>query len=450
MRRYEKYKDSGIDWIGEIPEHWEVDKLGWQGYFSASGIDKKSVDGEPSVNMVNYTDIYGNEKRILTADKEYMIVSCPEEKAITHQVLKGDLLFTPSSETIEDIGLSALVIEDLPNTVFSYHVIRLEFTKDFDLGFRKYLCNNNFVLNQFSREAKGTTRQIIGRDVFKKINIVIPPFVEQTAIAKYLDRKTQEIDQLIKQKEELLLLFEEEKIAIINHAITKGINPNAKLKDSKIEWLGEIPEHWGIIKIKYISNYFKGFAFKSTDFADSGIPIVKASNIKNKQIEKITSFINNNNQRQEFEKVRLMVRDIIVSTVGSKPDITESAVGQIGIINEEFSGSYLNQNTLCIRPLTIVDDRYLKFVFMSKSIRSKFDTESSWIANQAYLEVENILDIYVPFPSMAEQLIIAKSITESLERINKIVLEMNRLILLLKEFKTALISEVATGKIKVN
>lgn len=449
MRRYEKYKDSGIEWIGEIPEHWVVDKLGWQGYFSASGIDKKDVPGEPMVKMINYTDIYGNTTKTLTTDKEYMIVSCPEDKKQTHQVKIGDLLFTPSSETVEDIGLSALVAEDLPDTVFSYHVIRLEFKREFDLNFKKYLCNNHFVLNKFSREAKGTTRQIIGRDVFKKIEIVIPPLDEQIAMANYLDKKTAEIDELIKQKEESLLLFEEKKIAIINHAVTKGINANVLLKDSGIEWLGELPEHWEIKKIKYISTCFKGFAFKSDDFAESGIPIVKASNIKRRQIEKITSFISTNNQRQEFAKVRLALGDIIISTVGSKPEVTESAVGQIGVINEEYSGSYLNQNTLCIRPLPMIDKDYLKYVFMSKSIRSKFDVESSWIANQAYLEVEDILGIYIPFPPISEQIAISKIISDSLERINTIVLEINRLISILKEYKSSLISEVATGKVKV-
>ena len=200
MERYEKYKESGFEWIGEIPEHWEFDKLGWQGIFSASGIDKKTVKGEPLVKMINYTDIYGNENLTLSANRKYMIVSCPETKKEIHQVKIGDLIFTPSSETIDEIGLSALVIEELQDTVYSYHVIRLQFTKDFDIKFRKYLCNNNFVLNQFSKEAKGTTRQIIGRDVFKNIRVVIPPKPEQTAIADYLDRKTAEIDELITKK----------------------------------------------------------------------------------------------------------------------------------------------------------------------------------------------------------------------------------------------------------
>ncbi|MCD4746910.1 MAG: restriction endonuclease subunit S, partial [Bacteroidales bacterium] len=207
MGKYEKYKDSGFDWIGEIPEHWEFEKLGWQGEFSASGIDKKTVKGEPLVNMINYTDVYGNEKLTLTDDEKYMVVSCPETKKRIHQVNIGDLIFTPSSETVDEIGLSALVIDDLPDTVYSYHVIRLQFAKGFDVNYRKYLCNNNFVLNQFSREAKGTTRQIIGRDVFKNIGVVIPPKPEQTTIADYLDHKTAEIDELISQKEQLLKLY---------------------------------------------------------------------------------------------------------------------------------------------------------------------------------------------------------------------------------------------------
>src|SRR5690606_30811244 len=109
-----------------------------------------------------------------------------------------------------------------------------------------------------------------------------------------------------------------------------------------VEWIGEIPEHWEIVKLKCIVKYFKGNAFKSEDFVDDGIAIVKASNIKKYQIENITSFIALDNQKKDFERFRLRAGDIVVSTVGSKPEITESAVGQLGYISKDFENSYLN------------------------------------------------------------------------------------------------------------
>lgn len=158
MKKYDSYKDSGIDWIGEIPSHWKEYKLGVIGRFSSSGIDKKIIEDEPHVMIINYTDVYGNKEMILNSEKEYMVVTTPQSKIEQHSVKKGDLIFTPSSETKEDIGLSAVVVDDLENTAFSYHVLRFQFNQVVDLQFKKYLCNNNIVLNYFSKNSKGTTR----------------------------------------------------------------------------------------------------------------------------------------------------------------------------------------------------------------------------------------------------------------------------------------------------
>src|SRR5690554_6743883 len=251
MKKYDSYKDSGIEWIGEIPEHWEECRLGVIGGFTSSGIDKKIVEDEPTVKIINYTDVYGNKEKILNTEKDYMEVTSPQSKINQHSVKKGDLIFTPSSETKEDIGLSAVVVDDLDNTAFSYHVLRFQFNKEVNLLFKKYLCNNYPVLNYFSKNSKGTTRQILGIEDFKNAKVVIPPKSEQTSIASFLDRKTSEIDEIIADKKRLLELYEEEKTAIINQAVTKGLDPNAPMKDSGIEWLGEIPEHWEVKKINW-------------------------------------------------------------------------------------------------------------------------------------------------------------------------------------------------------
>jgi len=224
MKPYAEYKDSGIEWIGKISDHWEIRKLKQMGIFTSSGIDKNIVEGEPLVKMINYTDIYGNTSCILNSNREYMVVSCPEEKKIVHNVIKGDIVFTPSSETAEEIGLSALVDEDLPNTVYSYHVIRLRFSKKMHHGYKKYLCNNNFVLSQFSKCAKGATRQILGRDDFKNIQVLLPSDDEQKAIADYLDHKTEQIDARIEREKKIIELLKEYRTALISEVVTGKID----------------------------------------------------------------------------------------------------------------------------------------------------------------------------------------------------------------------------------
>jgi len=278
MKKYDSYKDSGIEWIGEIPEHWEECRLGVIGGFTSSGIDKKIVEDEPTVKIINYTDVYGNKEKILNTEKDYMEVTSPQSKINQHSVKKGDLIFTPSSETKEDIGLSAVVVDDLDNTAFSYHVLRFQFNKEVNLLFKKYLCNNYPVLNYFSKNSKGTTRQILGREDFKNAKVVIPPKSEQTSIASFLDRKTSEIDDIIADKKRLLELYEEEKTAIINQAVTKGLDPNAPMKDSGIEWLGEIPEHWEVKKLKMlVSKVGSGVTPRggSSVYLSIGIPLIE-------------------------------------------------------------------------------------------------------------------------------------------------------------------------------
>ena len=212
-------KDSGIDWIGKIPKHWEICRMRTLGKFTSSGIDKKINPEEPLVRIINYTDVYGN-KTCTLENKDYMTVSAPASKIKENLVQKGDLIFTPSSETIEDIGLSALVNTNLEHTAFSYHVLRFAFSKDFYHQYKKYLCNNHYVLNYFSANAKGTVRQTLDRDDFKSCQVIVPPLLEQQAIADYLDKECAHIDTIIEKRERMIELMTEYKKSLIYECVT--------------------------------------------------------------------------------------------------------------------------------------------------------------------------------------------------------------------------------------
>ena len=211
LKAYPKYKDSRVQWIGKIPEEWEVRRFTSFGFFSSSGINKKTEPDEPLVKMVNYTDIYGNDSLVIDSKRELMTVSCPKGKIIFCDLKKGDIVFTPSSETEVDIGLSAVILENLKNTVFSYHVIRFRTIIKINLHFKKYIGNNHFVLSQFSSICKGTTRQILTHNDFKSILIILPPFQDQTVIAEYLDKQTLKIDKTIQKIQKKIELLEEYK-----------------------------------------------------------------------------------------------------------------------------------------------------------------------------------------------------------------------------------------------
>ncbi len=445
FERYPKYKDSGIEWIGEIPEHWEIRKLGHIGIFSASGIDKKIVPSQPLVKIINFVDIVNNEKRILNSQKKYMIVSAPKDAIKKHLVIKGDLIFMPSSEVVDEIGLSALVDEDLVNTSYSYHVLRFRFTKDIYHSFRKYLTNNKFVLNQFSRRAKGTIRQTLSRNDFKSIFVIIPSQQEQIQIAKYLDKKTDSIDKAIKTKEKLIEKLKELKQSIINEAVTKGLRKDVKYKDSGIEWIGKIPEHWEVRKLKFIIKsklkyganesgveYNKNLPryIRITDFSKSGK--LSEKNKLSLPWEKAKNFLLNDG-------------DILFARSGA-------TVGK----TYQFKKSMSNEKFYAFAGYLIKVEANKEIILPDYLyIYTKSEVFQKWkelIFNRATIEnigADKYAELFVTLPPLEEQEVVLKKYNLHKMKIDKAIELQQKEIEKLKEYKASLIDSVVTGKIKV-
>jgi type I restriction enzyme S subunit len=216
-----KLKNSGIDWIGRMPEHWEVRRLKSLGNISTSSVNKKIEEDEEIILLVNYTDVYGNKNKEIRNNPNYMKVSAKPNQIIQKNLKKGDVVFTPSSETVEDIGVSSVVMEDLKRTLYSYHILRLRFNyKVFD-NFKKYMFNNDYVQYYFSKSAKGTTRKILGLNDFNNLEIVLPITIqEQKQIADYLDAKTATIDLITKNIETQIGTLQELRKTLINEVVT--------------------------------------------------------------------------------------------------------------------------------------------------------------------------------------------------------------------------------------
>ena len=437
--KYDSYKDSGIEWIGKIPSHWETSRLCYIGEFTSSGIDKKINLDEPFVKIINFTDIYKNKTHILDDNIDYMVVTAPENKIKQNLVQKGDLIFLPSSETYEDLGLSALVNDELDNTSFSYHVINFRISSDMNHNFRKYLTNNNLILNQFSREGQGTTRKIIGRNVFRNIKVVIPPIHEQTTIANYLDKKTTQIDHLIAKKEQFIQLLEEERVAVINQAVTKGLDPKVPMKDSGIDWLGEIPVHWEVKKLKYLVDCNRNTLSENSEPTQ----IINYIEIGDVNFEKgIIGYT-----EYSFEKAPSRARrivhseDVIVSTV-------RTYLKAIATVKEEFDGFIASTGFAVLTPKEI----YFKLLSYLVLTNGFIDSVISLSKGVSYPSItsQDLLNISICLPNnIEEQHSISCHLDAKISEINKIIAKSRQEIELLKEYKTALISEVVTGKVDV-
>jgi type I restriction enzyme S subunit len=456
MKKYSSYKPSGEEYIGDIPTNWECYRLGMLGVFSSSGIDKKTMENESIVRMVNYTDIIQSRKYIpiQTGEKEYMVVSTPKSKLEEHRLFRGDMVFIPSSETKDDLGYSSLIDFEENDVVYSYHILRFRTSKEIYHYFKKYLINHHSVLSQFSRESKGTTRQIIGRNVFNNVKVVLPTIQEQEQIVKYLDEKTSIIDKLISTKERKIDLLKEQRSSLINEVITKGLDPNVKMKDSGVEWIGDIPENFKIITLKKLlqtnnlefqdGNHGSEYP-NPEEFMKIGVPFIKPRDIQNDKI------IWDGCDRLPFERCKRFRigfsnnGDILLVNRGG-------SIGKVCYVddfNNEFPYFLINPQVTYLRGKKELTPKYIYYTTISDVFRCGIDLILGHGSTFPFLGLSNMSDFKMVFPPIKEQQQIVQHLDKQTKEIDDLVHLEQKKIETLKEYRQSLISEVITGKIKV-
>jgi type I restriction enzyme S subunit len=413
------------------------------GVFSSSGIDKKSNDHEVPVRMVNYTDLIKSRMYfpIQSAEKDYMRVTTPQSKLDEHRLLKGDMVFIPSSETEQDLGYSSLIDFDCEDIVYSYHILRYKNHKPIFHYFKKYFINHHLVLSQFSSQSKGTTRQIIGRDVFNNIRVVLPPISEQQKIVSFLDTKTSKIDELILKKQRKIELLTEYRTSLINKVVTKGLNPNVEMKDSGVEWIGEIPSHWEKIKLGHYTIIVRGGSPRPSGdpryFNGDFIPWITVGDVTNSEgkfLVKTETFLTEEgmNNSRVLESETLVISNSgatlgVPKILKIKGCINDGSVG-FPEINDKLKRDFL----------------YYFFVSQTLLLRKQ---QSGY--GQPNLNTEIISNIRLPLPPLSEQHEIVSYLDVQTEKIDSSIQLEKMKIKLLKEYRQSLISEVVTGKIKV-
>ncbi|OKH51272.1 hypothetical protein NIES2101_18790 [Calothrix sp. HK-06] len=249
-------KDSGVSWIGKIPKHWNVNILNNLVQIILSNVDKKNSENEKKVLLCNYTDVYYH--LFISSKIEFMEASATHDEIENFSLKINDVLITKDSESPYDIAVPSLVIDNIENLLCGYHLSILRPLIDkIDGRYLLFSILSTYVKSQFSSFAKGITRYGISYQHIKSVNICVPPLKEQQAIARYLDEKIAAIDTLIVKKQRLIQLLEEKRDALINQAVTKGLNPNVPMKDSKIRWIAKIPKHWGVRRFKFMIDYLE-------------------------------------------------------------------------------------------------------------------------------------------------------------------------------------------------
>lgn len=221
--RYPKYKDSGIEWIGEIPEHWNVNRLKMVSKIQFSNVDKHTYDDEIPVLLANYTNVYKN--RLITNEMEFMEATASPNEIKKFKLEAGDVLITKDSETPDDIAIPALVKSTLPNLLCGYHLAMLRpNTRILDSNYLFYLYSDKKFRGKYESEANGITRFGLSLESFNDTYICLPDKLEQAAITSFLEEQTSKIDSLISKQQHLIELLKEYKTSLISNAVTGKID----------------------------------------------------------------------------------------------------------------------------------------------------------------------------------------------------------------------------------
>lgn len=443
---YQNLKPCQHPWIDDLPEHWNFLDLKFLADCFPSNVDKKTKENEIPVFLCNYTDVYYNDE--IHSGLQFMKASATGEQVRKFSLKQNDVIITKDSEDPDDIAIPSVVKNDLNNVLCGYHLALIRAKEDNDGRFIKWFFESRFARSLFSTTCNGMTRYGLGTYALKNANFARPPRQEQTQIAAFLDRETAKIDQLIEKQQRLIKLLKEKRQAVISHAVTTGLNSDVQMKNSGIEWLGEVPTHWDVVPLKYLVRTSKGVAFKSSDFTEDGVGVVKASDIKQGSIRSTSTNLPESFLRSHRAAV-LKAGDIILSTVGSTPDVINSAVGQIGEVTPELDGSLLNQNTVNFKPTRRLNSQFMKYFLFSTAYRKHLDLCAHGTANQASLSLEDMLSFGIALPPADEQTQIVIKTTNTLELIDSLIRASEKSILLSREKKQALISAAVTGKIDV-
>ena len=271
---------SLLAWVDQLPDNWDAKPLRSAADYFVSNVDKVPDDDERSVRLCNYTDVYNNE--FITLAIDFMQVTASEAEIARFGLAVDDVIITKDSESWDDIGVPALVRETADNLVCGYHLALLRpFKQEMDGAFLFRCLQAKPVRMQLELAANGVTRFGIPKSEIRTMRVPVPPLAQQRAVTDYLDRETARLDALVVAKQQVLRLFAEKRQALITRAVTRGLDPSASLRDSGIPWLGEIPAHWEIKRLKHISPHITvGVVVNPSSYVTpDGVPFLYGSDI---------------------------------------------------------------------------------------------------------------------------------------------------------------------------
>lgn len=438
-KAYPAYKDSGVEWLGPVPEHWEVSSLKYlvsaiDSGTSVNATDTPAREGEFGVLKTScvYSGTFDPAENKAIVLEEYGRVSCP--------LVVGSLIVSRMN-TPDLVGAAGLV-RHAPDGIFLPDRLWQVSFSGMMPTFSYYWSQSDSYRTQVKKVCTGTSSsmQNLSQDQFKDFVLGVPAEGEQQLITAHLDRETARIDALIEKKTRFIQLLREKRQALITHAVTKGLNPNVKVKDSGVEWLGEMPEHWELKQLKHLVR-FKSGGTPSKDniaFWDGDTPWASAKDLKQ---EMLADTINHLTQLAVESGAASLVPSGSILVV-----VRGMILARLFPVVETQVPMAINQDLKALIPSEDLNSRYLAHLLRGSSAESLSRLEEAGHGTKA-LRMENWVSMEMPVPPLHEQLAIVAMLDTQAARIDSLATKSEHSIALLKERRSALITAAVTGQI---
>ena len=453
MRRpYPSYRHSGVEWLGEVPEHWEVRRLGSLGvFFKGSGgtKDDKTDSGFP---CIWYGELYTQHEFHITSSTARVAETDAEKYEL---LCFGDLLFAGSDVTPLRIGKSAVnLIKE--RAYCGADVIIFRPTVELDARFLGYASESHPSKFQKRLMGRGVTVMHIYGSELKNLTTPMPPLDEQTAIAAFLDDQTAKIDSLITKKRLLLDRLAEYRTALITRTVTKGLppeaakqtgfNPTPGLKISGVDWLGDVPEHWEVKRLEHVASYRTSSVDKKIENGELAVRLCNYTDVY--YLDQIRAsdgnFMQATASPNEISRFKLKVGDVLITK--DSEDWTDIAVP--ALVEETADDFVCGYHLGIIRPNAQADPAFIYRAMQSEAVNRKFQVASSGVTRYG-LPNSAVGEVLIPLPPLNEQRAIAAFLDHRTERISALFSRVEVAIERLQEYRMALIAAAVTGKIDV-
>lgn len=424
---YSEYKHSGVEWLGEVPSHWN--DYSYQHLFKKKEIINQTQEQLLSVyldrGVIPYSEGGGLVHKPADSLEKYQLVDVDDFVMNNQQAWRGSVGISAYRGIVSPAYLIFSINKDLASSKFL-----------------KYLLKDKSIVDQFmlASLSVGTIQRQIKWHLLKNLHINLPPINEQNQIARFLDKETAKIDGLIAKQEQLIVLLEEQRKSVISYAVTKGLNPNAPMKDSGVEWLGEVPEHWNIRKVFSLCEQIGSGTTPSAtnnDYYENGtINFLQTGDLTDGYVnltkKKITEKALN-----EFSALKIYPKDsLVIAMYGA-------TIGKIGILNIETT---VNQACCVLNLSSQIDLNFAYYLFLSAK---SFLISLSQGGTQPNINQDSIKSLRVTLPSKSEQRQIVEFLKKETLLIHNLIQKQQELITQLKEYRSSVISHAVTGKIDV-